>query len=439
MPKPTVIASEAGKNLANPSRVRLVHPPSIDRYRSIRRATAALCAPLEPEDLAVQPFEWVSPPKWHLAHTTWFFEAMILGRFRPGYAPFDPHSAFLFNSYYESLGPRAEKPRRGAYSRPTAAEVLRYRVRVDAAMEDWLDSCREMDSEPADLAELGLQHEQQHQELLLCDIKAILHQNPSRPAYRSGAEGGAQPGAAGGEAVGDAASGAASASGGNRDSGAGAWIPVAGGLREMGWGGGGFAFDNEGPRHTVYLGDCLVAGRPATNADYAGFIADGGYRRPELWLSDGWAVSRREGWEAPLYWERDDGTSGAWLEYGWRGLRPLDPAQPVRHVSYYEADAFARWRGARLPTEAEWEAAADSLGGRGSNWEWTASAYLPYPGYRAYPGALSEYNGKFMIDQMVLRGGSEATPPGHLRPTYRNFFPAATRWQFAGIRLARDP
>jgi ergothioneine biosynthesis protein EgtB len=189
----------------------------------------------------------------------------------------------------------------------------------------------------------------------------------------------------------------------------------------------------------VFIGDCQVAGRPATNADYAEFIADGGYRRPELWLSDGWAASRRESWEAPLYWERDGGASGAWLEYGWTGLRPLDPAQPVRHVSYYEADAFARWRGARLPTEAEWEAAAGSLGGRGRNWEWTASAYLPYPGYRPYPGALSEYNGKFMIDQMVLRGGSEATPPGHLRPTYRNFFPAATRWQFAGIRLARDP
>lgn len=421
MPKPTATYPATEATVPFPAGSRPSNSPAVERYRNIRQATLDLCAPLAPEDMAVQPWEWVSPPKWHLAHATWFFEAMLLGRFRPGYATYDPHFAFLFNSYYEALGPRAGKARRGAYSRPTSAEVLRYRARVDAAMEDWLVAGQGMDGEPAALAELGLQHEQQHQELLLCDIKSILHQNPSRPAYR---------------AIG---AGSPEAAAGISDPVSGGWLEVAGGVREIGWDGEGFAFDNEGPRHAVYLRDCLLAREPVTNGDFAAFIADGGYRRPELWLSDGWAAAFREGWEAPLYWERDGGTSGPWLEYGWTGLMPLDPAQPVRHVCYFEADAYARWRGARLPTEAEWEAASGSLGGRGRNWEWTASAYLPYPGYRPYAGALSEYNGKFMVDQMVLRGGSEATPPGHVRPTYRNFFPASARWQFTGIRLARDP
>lgn len=414
----------------------------VGRYRRLRRATERLCETLEPEDQAVQPWEWVSPPKWHLAHTAWFFETFLLERRLPGYRPFDPHYAFLFNSYYEALGSRAEKGRRGAYSRPTVAEVLRYRHLVDMAMEDLLGPERSGDAETEALLELGLHHEQQHQELLLCDIKSILYQNPSRPAYRYRPAGGmpygdglasratlSAPGTASVQGAGPAGSGSQGASG--------EWIVLPGGLAEIGWDGEGFAFDNERPRHTVFLRDFLIARRPVDNAQYAAFIEDGGYARPELWLSDGWKTAQKEGWSAPLYWERQGG--GAWFEYGWEGLLPLDPGAPVRHVSYYEADAFARWRGARLPAEAEWETAAGRLADRGRNWEWTASAYLPYPGFRPFPGAVGEYNGKFMVDQMVLRGGSEATPAGHLRDTYRNFFPASTRWQFAGIRLARDP
>lgn len=395
----------------------------MSRYGLVRKATEALCRPLAREDHLAQPFEWVSPPKWHLAHTAWFFETFLLLPHLKGYTAFDPHYGFLFNSYYESLGERAEKSRRSTYSRPTLDEVMRYRHLVDMALEDLLATDTGRLPEVAALVELGLHHEQQHQELLLADIKAILHANPSRPAYlppsvvvpaqdwvaRVGAD---DP-----------------------------WVEFPEVPAHVGWSGEGFAFDNERPRHRVFLSPFRIARRPTTNGQYLRFIEEGGYTRPGLWLSDGWQRVKQEGWRAPLYWERAP-DSGRWLEYGWDGLQPLDLDAPVRHVSYYEADAFARWSGARLPNESEWEVAAASpegLEGTGLDWEWTASAYLPYPGYRPWAGAAGEYNGKFMIDQMVLRGGSVATPAGHLRPTYRNFFHASTRWQFSGIRLARDP
>lgn len=394
-------------------------------YRSIRRATEDITGPLQVEDYCIQPCEEVSPPKWHLGHTTWFFETLVLIPRLRGYRPYDPRFQYLFNSYYEGLGGHARQSRRGTYSRPTVEEVLRYRRLVDIALEDFLGTWDGWADEAADLVELGLHHEQQHQELLLTDIKAILHENPCRPAYRR-------------DAV-DKADDRSPAPPGEDDG----WLEVPGGVREMGWKGEGFAFDNEKPRHAVLLRDFRIARRPVPNFRWLAFMEDGGYRRPGLWTSDGWECVQREGWRAPRYWEPDPGSRGDWKEFTYAGMAPVDPDAPVRHVSWYEADAFARWAGARLPTEAEWEAAAGAsdagLPGQGRVWEWTASAYLPYPGFRPLPGAASEYNGKFMCNRMVLRGGSSATPAGHARPTYRNFFAADARWQFSGLRLAGDP
>lgn len=403
-------------------------------YRTVRAATGALCEGLQPEDMVAQSMDDCSPTKWHLAHTTWFFETFVLRPFVAGYRVFHPAFEVLFNSYYNAVGPQFPRPRRGVLTRPTVAEVLRYRAHVDEAMSRLLED--EVAPELAARVTLGLQHEQQHQELMLMDLKHLLSCNPLRPAAREGA---APP------------SGRAAPPLRFHDG--------PSGLQEVGHAGAGFQFDNEGPRHAVFLRPFRLASRCVSNAEYLEFIADGGYRRPELWLSDGWAQAQAERWSAPLYWELSDGT---WSEFTLGGPRPLDPHAPVVHVSHYEADAYARWAGARLPTEAEWEAFASVMpvtgnfveSGRwhpcaapggpepsqlfGDVWEWTASAYLPYPGFRPADGALGEYNGKFMSGQMVLRGGCCASPAGHLRATYRNFFPPRARWQFAGIRLTKD-
>ena len=377
------------------------------QYADVRAATLALAAPLAPEDQVVQSMPDASPTKWHLAHTTWFFETMVLGRFVPSYRPVDERYAFLFNSYYESLGDRQPRPRRGLITRPTLQEVHDYRRAVDEAMARFLGG--EPEPEAVERVELGLHHEQQHQELILTDIHHALWCNPMRPAYR----------AAGG------ISGAPEA--------AVSWIGHREGIAEVGHDGRGFAFDNEAPRHRVFLESYEIADRPVSCGEYLAFMAEGGYRRPELWLSDGWAAVRGEGWAAPAYWEERD---GAWWEFTLAGMQPVDPAAPVSHVSHFEADAYARWAGARLPTEFEWEHAAEwPLPGQA--WEWTSSAYLPYPRFEPLAGELGEYNGKFMSGQIVLRGGSPFTPASHIRRTYRNFFPPSARWQVSGIRLAR--
>lgn len=384
---------------------------ALARYRAIRAHTETLAGALSAEDQALQSMPDASPAKWHRAHATWFFEEFVLVPSVPGYGVFDPAFRYLFNSYYEQVGPRHPRPARGMLTRPDAAQIRAYRAHVDAAMEALL---AERPSAAAALVELGLQHEQQHQELLLTDMLHGFAQNPLAPAVLPGW---------------------------TEPAGAGAaprFLPCAGGLVEIGHAGGGFHFDNESPRHRVFLEPFAIAAGLVRNEDWAGFIADGGYRTPTLWMSDGWARVQTESWAAPLYWRERD---GAWWQMGLGGLAPLDAAAPVRQVSWYEADAFARWAGARLPTEAEWEIAA-SLPGMaettGHTWQWTASAYLPYPGYRPEPGAVGEYNGKFMIGQMVLRGGSLATPTGHARQSYRNFFHPEKRWQFSGLRLARD-
>jgi len=382
------------------------------RFAAVRGRTEALAAPLSPEDQCIQSMPDASPAKWHRAHTTWFFETFLLRPMQPGYRPFREEFAYLFNSYYEAAGPRHARPKRGMVTRPAASEIGAYRAHVDAAM------ARLLADPPAaalPLVELGLQHEQQHQELLLTDILHALSENPTLPAYDPEWR---DPPAAAGPAQ---------------------WLDGPSGLVEVGTPGDtGFAFDNELPRHRAFLAPFRIADRLVSNADWAGFIADAGYRTPMLWMSEGWAAVQAEGWEAPLHWHRRD---GAWLQYGLAGLRPLDPAAPVRHISWYEAEAFARWTEKRLPTEQEWEAAAGLPGFRdaaGIGWQWTGSAYRPYPGFRPWEGAVGEYNGKFMISQMVLRGGSLATPPGHTRPGYRNFFPPGARWQFTGLRLAAD-
>jgi ergothioneine biosynthesis protein EgtB len=397
-----------------------------------RTRTAALAAPLSAEDACVQSMPDASPAKWHLAHTTWFFEHFVLAARQPGYRAFNPRFEYLFNSYYFTVGQMHQRPRRGLITRPSLAEVLDYRAHVEAAAADLLE--REAgDPELAFLVTLGIHHEEQHQELLLTDIQHLLAQNPLLPAY------------------------AELSPGGTAAAPALAWIPGKAGLAAIGHDGNGFAFDNETPRHQALLGAHVLASRPVTNAEFREFIADGGYAEPSLWLSDGWSTVVAEGWQRPLYWQEDLQQS-----FTLGGLQPLDPAAPVTHVSYYEADAFARWAGARLPTEFEWEAAAAGRpvegnfadsgalqprpagGGEGllqlfgDTWEWTASPYAPYPGFRPLAGSLGEYNGKFMCSQMVLRGGSCATPAGHVRPSYRNFFYPAQRWQFTGIRLARD-
>ncbi len=376
-----------------------------ENYAAVRARTAALAAPLSAEDAAVQSMPDASPVKWHLGHTSWFFETVILPHL-PGYRSFNPRFTYLFNSYYEVLGPRHPRPRRGLLTRPPLDEVMAWRVHVDAAMEE---ACAREDLH--DLIRLGLNHEEQHQELILTDIKHAFFCNPLLPAYRADAPSPRPPRAL-------------------------QWRAHEGGIVRIGHEGPGFAFDNESPRHAVLLQPFRIAARPVSNAEYGAFIADGGYRRPEFWLSDGWAQVQAEGWEAPLYWLKDD--DGSESHFTLSGVQPLDPHAPVCHVSFYEAAAYAAWAGARLPTEFEWEAACGAGFDHGDVWEWTRSAYDPYPGFRPFDGVASEYNGKFMVGQMVLRGGSSATPPGHARPTYRNFFPPHARWQFSGIRLAQD-
>ncbi len=378
--------------------------PLRQAFADVRKFSEALAAPLSAEDAAIQSMPDASPAKWHLAHTSWFFETVILAQL-PGYRPFDPRFAYLFNSYYEALGPRHPRPRRGLITRPSLDEVLAWRSHVDAAMDAAFER-----QDLRDAILLGLNHEQQHQELLLTDIKHAFFCNPLLPAYRS-------------EAL---APRAAQPLDG---------ISIPGGMALIGHDGSGFAFDNEIPRHQVLLRPFKIASRPVSNGEYRDFIADGGYRRPELWLSDGWARVQEEGWEAPLYWLKDD--DGSESIFTLSGVQPLDPNAPVSHVSFYEAAAYAAWAGARLPTEFEWEAAAPQFD-HGEVWEWTRSSYDPYPGFRPLPGIAAEYNGKFMVSQVVLRGGSSATPPGHIRSTYRNFFPPSARWQFSGIRLAED-
>jgi ergothioneine biosynthesis protein EgtB len=408
------------------------------RYRQVRSAVEAACAGLSAEDMQVQSMPDASPTKWHLAHASWFYETFVLpDRALGGYTPFDQAFSYLFNSYYETVGPRHPRPRRGLLTRPGIGEVFRYRAHVDAAMAYALPRLGEADFlRLRPVLELGINHEQQHLELILTDIKHVFAQNPLRPAYRPllpSADDPTPPLR---------------------------WHQFDAGVRRIGHDGDGFAFDNEGPAHRVFLEPFAVASRLVTCGEYLAFMEAGGYERPQWWLSDGWHARQAQGWEAPLYWERQD---GRWQVFTLAGMRPVTEAEPVCHVSFYEADAYARWAGARLPTEAEWEvAAADVLvegnlleSGRlqpapltrddhsptqlfGDVWEWTQSPYAPYPGYRPTAGALGEYNGKFMCNQMVLRGGSCVTPASHLRTTYRNFFPPEARWQFSGFRLARD-
>ena len=409
-------------------------PAMAARFRDVRAQTERLCTPLVTEDYVVSSMPDVSPTKWHLAHTSWFFETFVLAPHLDGYRTIDPKYAFLFNSYYVQAGERHCRAQRGLVTRPTVEQVYEYRAHVDAGVLHLIDVIAGDAAHPAwALIETGLHHEQQHQELLLSDITHVFFTNPMRPAYRTAPL----------PATPEVAQG---------------WMPVAQGLYEIGHEGAGFHFDNEAPRHRTFLHGAELAHRLVTNGEYADFIRDGGYRRPELWLSAGWATVQGSHWAAPLYWERH---GDAWLEFTVAGLHSIDRHSPVTHVSHYEADAFARWAGMRLPTEFEWEVAARDvpLAGRfvdaglfhpsadaapgpqqwyGDVWQWTSSAYLAYPGYHVAAGALGEYNGKFMSDQWVLRGASCATPRSHARHTYRNFFPSDARWQFTGIRLARD-
>lgn len=402
-----------------------------ERYKAVRRLSLAIAAPLSDADATIQPMPDASPAKWHLAHTTWFFETFLLRDHLPGYRLHDESYPYLFNSYYEGEGERHPRAERGMIARPSLDDVRGWRQAVDAALLGAIDDL------PADLIELGLNHEQQHQELMLMDLTATFAANPLRPAlWRSEPA----PPAALPPPI--------------------EWIEGRTGIAEIGHEGGGFAFDCEGPRHDVLLHRHALADRPVTNADWLGFIDVGGYADPLLWLADGWAWVRSEGIEAPLYWLRDE---SGWSRFGLDGVRPLDLAAPVCHISYYEAEAFARWAGARLPTEAEWEVAAEGLDPESGNqlddagaarplpgdgaglrqmfgdvWEWTGSAYLPHPGFRPATGAVGEYNGKFMCSQMVLKGGCCATPRGHVRATYRNFFYPHQRWMYSGLRLAKD-
>lgn len=417
------------------------------RHAAVRAQSEALAAGLSEADCQVQSMPDASPVKWHLAHVTWFFETFVLEPFEPGFRPHHPAYRVLFNSYYQAVGARHPRPQRGLVTRPSLAEVLAWRRAVDERVQALLQG----DAAPAlaERVELGLQHEQQHQELLLTDLQHLFSCNPLAPAYRPLREPPLDTTAAA----------------------ALAWVPQQGGLVSIGHAGGGFAFDNEGPRHSVFLPPHALASRLTTQGEWADFIADGGYRDPRWWLAAGWDWVQAQGLEAPLYWRRDE--ADRWQVFTLHGLVPLVPQAPVVHVSLYEADAYARWAAAqqrlplRLPTEAEWEHAAAPLAAAGlaagnfvdsgalqplpapgaapglvqlfgDVWEWTRSAYLPYPGFRAWAGAVGEYNGKFMIDQTVLRGGSCATPRSHMRASYRNFFPAAARWQFSGVRLACD-
>jgi ergothioneine biosynthesis protein EgtB len=381
-------------------------------FRDVRAETERRAAPLSAEDQAVQSMPDASPTKWHRAHTTWFFEQFLLGPHVPHYRVFDERFAFLFNSYYVAAGPRHARPRRGMITRPNADDVAAYRKHVDAGVAALIETADDATlAKILPVVEIGLNHEQQHQELLITDILHVFSQNPTYPAYdgnwkfpqtRGGAE----------------------------------FAELPAGIHPIGYDGGGFHFDNERPVHRVLLQPVRLARNLVTNAEWLAFMADGGYRDPALWLSDGWAQVLAEGWVAPGYWQECD---GEWSSFTLAGLSPVDQAAPVCHLSYYEADAFARWSGRHLPTEMEWEVAARTgllADAFGAIWQWTRSAYSPYPGYRAAPGALGEYNGKFMVNQMVLRGSSIATPVGHARPSYRNFFYPSARWQFSGLRLA---
>ncbi len=380
-----------------------------DFYKRVRLYTEELCEPLEIEDYIPQPSVDVSPPKWNVAHTTWFFEEMILKHFVSDYKVFDPDFGFLFNSYYNTIGERTARDNRGDLSRPTVKRVFEYRKHVDEQMVALLSSA-EPDPELKDLVILGLNHEQQHQELFVSDLKFTLAQNPLFPIYREDF--------APAEEVG---------------SGTGEMLKLESGIYEIGFDREGFCFDNELNRHKVYLNDFAISDRLVTNADWVEFIVAGGYSDHSLWHSEGWDWVGREAIRSPLYWHERD---GVWHHFTLGGLRPLPMEAPVCHISFYEASAFAAWKGMRLPTEYEWEAANERFNW-GKRWEWTNSAYLPYPGFSKQPGAVGEYNGKFMINQMVLRGASVFTPEGHSRPTYRNFFHPHLRWQFTGIRLVK--
>ncbi|MEE8595972.1 MAG: ergothioneine biosynthesis protein EgtB [Gemmatimonadota bacterium] len=423
----------------------------LDRYRTVRAVTEGIAAPLAPEDCVVQTMADVSPTKWHLAHVSWFFETFVVEPHLAGYRPLNPQYAYLFNSYYVQAGERHCRDRRGYISRPTVDEVYEYRAYVDEHVAQLLESAGDATLESvAPLIEIGLNHEQQHQELMLTDIKHVFSVNPLRPAYRDRPPERAPTGPL-------------------------AWVPFDVGLQEIGHDGSGFAYDNETPRHRHYLEPYRLADRLITNGEYLAFMEDGGYERAELWLSEGFATAREREWSEPFYWEKRD---GRWWLFTLAGMHEVDENEPVCHVSYFEADAYARWAGARLPTEQEWEVAARELPIRGNTfesgrlhpapaggasdasastigsaagdrppplrqmygdlWEWTRSQYSPYPGYRPLPGALGEYNGKFMCNQFVLRGGSCATSASHIRPTYRNFFAPDATWQFMGFRLAGD-
>ncbi|HEX6065486.1 MAG TPA: ergothioneine biosynthesis protein EgtB [Longimicrobiales bacterium] len=408
-----------------------------DKYTETRSFTEKLVTGLAAEDMVVQSMTDVSPTKWHLAHTSWFFERFVLMDHLAGYTPLDPVYLYLFNSYYQQAGERHCRDQRGYISRPTVAEVMAYRQHVDAAIRKLIAAVdEEALVEIAPLLTLGVHHEQQHQELLLTDIKHVFSVNPMRPVYRE-------------LKVGAPAAAVAPV----------AWTGFDAGVYEIGHSGPAFAYDNETPRHRVFLESFEIADRLVTNGEYLQFMNDGGYRRPELWLSLGWTMVEEHAWSEPFYWEKRD---DEWMLFTLRGMERVNPSEPVCHLSYYEADAFARWAGARLPTEAEWEVAAVGVAIEGNFveaeryhpapaapaegirqmygdvWEWTSSAYAPYPGFRAAAGAVGEYNGKFMCNQYVLRGGSCATSRTHIRPTYRNFFPAEATWQFTGLRLARD-
>jgi ergothioneine biosynthesis protein EgtB len=400
-----------------------------DRFQSVRSLSLALAAPLSAEDQCIQSMPDASPTKWHLAHTTWFFETVLLQPHATGYRVFDAAFAYLFNSYYEALGPRHPRPQRGLLTRPSLEQVQAYRRHVDEAVDALLAGAGEdTDWEAvAPIIELGLNHEQQHQELILTDILHALSCNPLLPAYRTAPT---------------PALRLASVAPAMR------WLSRPGGVVEVGHAGGGFSFDNETPRHAALLQPHAIADRLVNCGEYAQFIADGGYERPELWLSDGWAAVQAQGWRHPAYWLAPDdprlvhhGATAGWHVFGLHGVRPLEPEAPVSQLSFYEAAAYAEWAGARLPTEFEWEAAHDAPGisqMSGHVWQWTRSSYDPYPGFRPLSGVAAEYNGKFMVGQLVLRGGSAATPAGHARPSYSNFFPPAARWQFSGLRLAKD-
>jgi ergothioneine biosynthesis protein EgtB len=387
-----------------------------DAFLAVRAETERRAAPLSPEDQVVQSMADASPAKWHRAHTTWFFEQFLLVPHLAGYQVFDERFAYLFNSYYVAAGPRHARPKRGMITRPAVAEVAAYRAHVDAAVVKLIETT----SDPVVFAvvEIGLNHEQQHQELMHTDILHLFAGNPTAPVYDPDWSLVREPGIA---VVRDES------------------FELARGIHWIGHEGDGFSFDNESPRHEVLLQRARIARQLVTNREWLAFMADGGYANAALWLSDGWATVQAEGWDAPGYWQQSD---GEWSVMTLAGLEPVDPNAPVCHVSYYEADAFARWAGKHLPTEFEWEVAARAGAlpdAYGVVWQWTRSSYSPYPGYRAAPGALGEYNGKFMINQMVLRGSSCATPEDHSRPTYRNFFPPPSRWQFTGLRLVDYP